>query len=315
MNMNDRIIEFISNLDTDSFETYLANAKIDRSYNLAINQKEYDYSWLNQFEQYLPFLTNILSMDFSKADPSVIESYENRFIRTLVYRISDYIKVQRDLFNRMQEQNKKRNLETTITTKVGNEDIIVNLSISATKSDESHKGEAFGLSLKDRLERVSAIVEALKRSSLMKALENTSFISSPINKTALFEEETNYRKALEFYNFIENTSDGNDDYATIDIKDLDDKLLITTFMEYQLLNEVYKDKKNNSYQDFLNRLIERLVLTSSIDEKSFKKMLAKKFEDEYNKKKNREQTIQNIFLKTIDDYNKQVKDALRALKG
>ncbi len=58
-----------------------------------------------------------------------------------------------------------------------------------------------------------------------------------------------------------------------------------------------------------------MVLESSIDEKAFKKMVNKKFEDEYSKKKTREKSIQNIFAKAQDNYNKQIKDAMRALKN
>ena len=66
---------------------------------------------------------------------------------------------------------------------------------------------------------------------------------------------------------------------------------------------------------FLDRLIEKMVQDTNVNEKNFKRMITKKFEDEYDKKKKREISIQGIFNKTIDNYNKQVKDAIRALKS
>ena len=97
---------------------------------------------------------------------------------------------------------------------------------------------------------------------------------------------------------------------------LDERSLTLSYLAYQTLQTIKDDQSGvNAYQTFLNRLIEKMVVTSSMDEKSFKRMITKKFEDEYNKKKIREQNIQNIFLKSIDNYNKQVKDALRALKN
>ena len=73
-------------------------------------------------------------------------------------------------------------------------------------------------------------------------------------------------------------------------------------------------RDDNVYKIFLEKIIEQMVNDSTMDEKSFKKLITKKFEDEYNKKKNREKNIQSIFIKSCDNYAKQVKDALRALK-
>ena len=119
------------------------------------------------------------------------------------------------------------------------------------------------------------------------------------------------------FNFIDNygASIKKDDIEEIK-KRLDENLLITSFLEYHQLKSCKKENTTaNTYRLFLERLIEKMVSESSMDEKSFKKMLTKKFDDEYTKKKNREKNIQNIFIKNIDNYNKQIKDALRALKN
>ena len=138
-------------------------------------------------------------------------------------------------------------------------------------------------------------------------------ITEEIDKTEVFEQELNYRKAYELYNILKKYIDKNSD---LDNELLKDKILTTAFLEYQLTKNYNKNKlDSNIYKEFIEKLIEKMVLEYSIDEKTFKKMITKKFEDEYSKKKVREKNIQNVFIKNIDNYNKMVKDAMRALKG
>ena len=68
------------------------------------------------------------------------------------------------------------------------------------------------------------------------------------------------------------------------------------------------------YRNFLEKIVENLVFESDMDDKTFKKIVNKKFEEAYSKKQNREKNIQSIFNKSIDTYQKQIKDAIRCLK-
>lgn len=315
--MNDKIVEFISDIDSSIFDLYALNAHIDSQVDIDSETKEYDYSWLNQVEKYLPFVSNIVNMDYTNADIHVILSYENRFIRTLIFRLRDFLLVEQKRFYRLNFNPRYKKYNAKIQTKLDNEIIEIDLNVKSSQTENPKKGEAYGLSLKERIDRVIKITDELFDNNLMQQLKESSFIHNPVNKTPLMEEDMNYRKALELFNYIDNFNEAKKDLNILDIKEnLNNKFLITSFLEYQLLNDCLKDKKeDNVYRIFLERLIEKLVLESSMDEKSFKKMLTKKFEEEYTKKKNREKSIQNIFLKNIDSYNKQVKDALRALKN
>ncbi len=310
--MNDKIVDLMS-ITTDNYDSFMRHANVDTSFSLTAG--DYDYSWLSQVEQYLPFISNIVNFDYSEADQDVETSYENRFIKTLLYRLNDFIILEE---NRLKNDSMTFSSNYTSTVKSEMDDASVSVDVKVSidyKKDD--KGSSYGLTLKERIARVSTIVTSLLKSHFIETLKDSSFIRNPVSKTPILEEETNYRKALELYNFIENFKTASKSLDSEDAKtSLDNRNLTLSYLAYQNL-ETLKSRKDtmNAYQTFLNHLIEKMVVTSSMDEKSFKRMITKKFEDEYNKKKTREQNIQNIFLKNIDSYNKQVKDALRALKN
>ena len=309
--MNDKIVELISDIDSSSFDQFKDSVSINTSLDLDTKNLSYDYSWLNQIEQYLPFVSNIVSMDFSHADISVITSYENRLIKTLLCRLADFISFEQKKYQRYLKSTKEKSFNTKLNSFLEGEEIEIDIKVKTRKLEDNKMGESYGMSLSDRIERVLTITNNLLASPFIDALKDASLVHSPINKTPLFEEEVNYRKALELFNYIDSF---NDTMEESDNKN--NRLLITSYLEYQQLNNLLKKPKDeNVYRAFLERLIEKMVIDSSMDEKSFKKLITKKFEDEYTKKKNREKNIQNIFFKNIDNYNKQVKDALRALKN
>ncbi len=314
--MNDNVVEFISSIETNTYDEFLNNATIESSYTIDCDINDYDYSWLNQVEQYIPFISNIVN-DTNLPNNSIIVTYENRFIKTLIYSLIEFINEQKKLYKEHSLDNTRKELKSNINTKVLDEDLQIKISIISNKKTDTSKGESFGLSLDDRIDRVLDIANEFLNTRFMKVLHDASLVYNPINKTPLIIEETNYKKALELYNFIDNYENSRKDYNSKLInKKLNNNLLVSSFIEYQsFFNVINNNLEDNQYKLFLERLIEKMVTDSTMDQKSFKKMLTRKFDEEYSKKKNREQNIQNIFIKNIDNYNKQMKDAIRALKN
>ena len=314
--MNDNVVEFISSIETNTYDEFLNNATIESSYTIDCDINDYDYSWLNQVEQYIPFISNIVN-DTNLPNNSIIVTYENRFIKTLIYSLIEFINEQKKLYKEHSLDNTRKELKSNINTKVLDEDLQIKISIISNKKTDTSKGESFGLSLDDRIDRVLDIANEFLNTRFMKVLHDASLVYNPINKTPLIIEETNYKKALELYNFIDNYENSRKDYNSKLInKKLSNNLLVSSFIEYQsFFNVINNNLEDNQYKLFLERLIEKMVTDSTMDQKSFKKMLTRKFDEEYSKKKNREQNIQNIFIKNIDNYNKQMKDAIRALKN
>lgn len=315
--MNDKLVEFFSNIDSTKYDEFIENLKINSSLILNKQLKDYDYSWINKLEEYLPFVSNIINLDYTNSFSNVVlKSYENKFIKTLLYKLKDFLIKEKEYIEQLNSTNAKGFLSRSETI-LNDEIITIEVKVATKQTEESKKIESYGLSLEQRLNRLINIIDNLLDSEFIKSLDDLPIIEDDILKTEVFEQELNYRKAYELYECIDNYVKKEDEVSSIQIKnDLDSNLSVTSFLEYQLFKNCCQGKiSNNTYKDFLERLIEKMVLESSMDEKSFKKMLTKKFEEEYSKKKNRERNIQNIFTKSIENYNKQVKDATRALKS
>ena len=313
--MNNKIVEFISDIDSTSYDEFKKNAVITSDIKINNEINDLDYSILNDIEKYIPFISNIVNLDYTNSleNKIVLKSYENKFIKTLIIRLRDFLINKKNIITK-ENLLEEKYINATINSKIGNENIVIDINVKKCLEDDSLK-ESYGLSMLERINRLLNIINSLIVSDFMNELSDVEVITGDITKTEIFEEELNYRKAFELFELINDYKEEKSRTKLNNyLDDINDNLIISTFLDLHLL-DVKKNKDNNPYKMFLEKIIEQMVLESSIDEKAFKKMVTKKFEDEYNKKKTREKNIQNIFIKTQDNYNKQIKDAMRALKN
>lgn len=314
--MNDKIVELISEIDSNDYDEFTNSASINSEITLNEEISALDYSIINEIEKYLPFISNIVNLDYTNIDnnPVVLKSYENKFIKTLIFSIKDVLLSLQNKIEKLGTISNSKSLNSVLKTNLKNEDIEISININSKTKADLTKGESYGLSLIERIDRALSIINTLLESKFIEELKDLSLINGNAIKTEVFEQELNYRKSFELYEILEQYNTNLYDMKYIKNK-LEDKLKTTFFLEYHLLNTCTENSTDaNVYKIFLEKIIEQMVNDSTMDEKSFKKLITKKFEDEYNKKKNREKNIQSIFIKSCDNYAKQVKDALRALK-
>ncbi len=314
--MNDKIVELISEIDSNDYDEFTNSASINSEITLNEEISALDYSIINEIEKYLPFISNIVNLDYTNIDnnPVVLKSYENKFIKTLIFSIKDVLLNLQNKIEKLGTISNSKSLNSVLKTNLKNEDIEISININSKTKADLTKGESYGLSLIERIDRALSIINTLLESKFIEELKDLSLINGNAIKTEVFEQELNYRKSFELYEILEQYNTNLYDMKYIKNK-LEDKLKTTFFLEYHLLNTCAENStETNVYKIFLEKIIEQMVNDSTMDEKSFKKLITKKFEDEYNKKKNREKNIQSIFIKSCDNYAKQVKDALRALK-
>lgn len=319
--MNKELLDFILSISDDNYQKFIDSSSIKLQLDSYLETVTSDYSWLDVIERYIPFIKNAVDNPF----PELLEIngskklYENRFLVSLIFKLNNFIKDEYKIIIEKMVSPKKKNLKITGKTLLDNEEIEIKLEISS--KDINGNDKAYGLTVKDRLERIIELNQTLIKTPFFNSIKEASLVRSPIHRTNVILEDQNFKKMLELWGFLEN-------YIllqkTISSKKIQSKkedelkisLLNNYFISYRLLSNLNEiDEKNEEfYKDYLEHLIIRLVEDSTIDEKSFKKIINKKFEEEYLKKKNREKNIHAIFMKSMDNYQKQVKDAIRALK-
>ena len=184
--MNDKIVEFVSDIDSASFDEFLSRSNIDSK--LVIdNMFDYDYSWLTEVEEYLPFIANIVNQDYSMTDDNVIKSYENRFIRTLVLKLKDFLENEQDLFEEITINPSERKYKSHVNSLLNDENIEIDIKINCVKNNNSNDSKN-GLTIKDRIKRLIKLNNTFLESDLLKRLSDAPLVHT-VNVTEIFNEE------------------------------------------------------------------------------------------------------------------------------
>lgn len=249
--------------------------------------------------------------------------YENRFINSLLQNLYGFVKEKISGSPDGSFSKCERKISFEAETKLQYEKIKISLDMETSYFEDLVAADPSGLSLSARMERVSMIISDFMKAPFIRELSGALPVRSPIRKTNVILKENNFKKALELWEFIEKYRNvepkiSNEDSVINDDKTLKTQFDTTYYMNYAIINALNlkgKQKDNENFNKvYISKLIEDFVSDSTMDEKAFKKMILSKFKEAHLKKKNRHKCILNIFERSIDNYNKQIHDAIRILK-
>ncbi len=316
--MNKEWLDCLMEMPILEYDDFQKNSKLEASLEISQKFENVDYSWLSVVEKYLPFLKNTLEATAPLLGEieEAKKVYENRFLYTLFSRLEEFL--QKQYSNLLEQENAadKSVLKINGTTSLSDEEVSMDLLLTVTKKELDKKRNT-SLQAKERLEQIFEFLKPLKEGEFMNILKGISIVRSPIRRTGLLSTHENYKKLLELFEFLDSYAMLEKAFSNKNKKRESENFLIPYFMNYHLFSEstIFALKDEEFLKKYLEGIIRQFVEESSIDEKSFKKMLNKLFEEEYAKKKNREKNIQQIFIKSFDTYQKQARDAIRSLKG
>lgn len=312
--MNQEWLNCLMQIPLDNYETFIENTKLDMNLDLSSKFLEKDYSWLSIVERYLPFLKNTMdSSYFLLMEKDIQKNYDSRFLYTLFLRLDHFLQSQYEQVLASEKAANQSILHLTGTTSLEEEEIDMELSLKVKKKGISDKD----VTVKERLEQVLAFLKPLRDSEFMNSMKGASEVRSPIRRTTLLAGHENFKKLLELFEFL-------DHYAMLE-KALSGKtkkresseFFIPYFLNYSIFFQpnFFRETDLDFLKKYFESFIREFVAQSSMDDKTFKKMVNKMFEEEYAKKKNREKNIEQILKKSLDTHQKQMKDAIRILKG
>lgn len=319
--MNKGLLDFILSMSEENYNEFMKQSTFDIEINNNLEIVPLDYSWIDIVERYVPFLKNAVENPYQEiidvADSKKL--YENRFLVSLILKFSDFVNEKYiELLKRISD-SPERNINVKGFSAFALEDVEFEIKLKSKKREDLEKGSSYGLSAKERIERLLDVINAVSDTQFFQSLNGIKLVTSPIHRTNVILEDQNFKKLLELWDFLENyllvqktLATKKDQSKKLDI--LNKKIKNACFVNYQLFNSFHTGVGEDYYRDFLEKIIENLVQESSMDDKTFKKIVNKKFEESYSKKQNRERNIQAIFDKSIDTYQKQIKDAIRCLK-
>lgn len=173
-------------------------------------------------------------------------TYENRFIFTLINNMKMYIERKKTENLSDTSRNEQLSLEYRGKSRIGKENIELALQLKSELKDSSKKGD----SIFDRISKLEQKITDLCSTSVYKDIArlHVAPVVSPIKKTNLILKNVNFQYALDLWNYMQTHMDSSSK----------------------------RDKKNNGYEDngvlqkMMNDsfLLDYLIMKSSVSEKS-----------------------------------------------
>ena len=321
--MNKELLEFMLSISEDNYEEFMKKSTVSLETSNNLEVVSVDYSWIDIVEKYIPFLKNVVENPYQEIMDEVDSKklYENRFLVSLIVKLDSFVNDKyKQLVDRL-ENSYERNITIKGQAKLKLEDIEFNMTLNSKRKEDLSAGESYGMSAIERIKRLINVLDTITSSNFFTSLQDIKLVTSPIHRTNVILEDQNFKKLLELWDFLENyllfqKTLNNKKVQQKQQENLKQKINNVSFINYQLFNSVSDigSASEAYYKDFLEKIIEGLVNESTMDDKTFKRLVNKKFEEEYTKKQNREKNILSIFNESMDSYQKQVKDAIRCLK-
>lgn len=179
-------------------------------------------------------------------------TYENRFIYTLIEYTIRFVMMKEKLLNEISAKNDKV-LEYAASSNNGDERVNIELKISSKQLSKNQTEDGFDSeieSIKPRLKRIKDYFKEWKKNEFMTSLERARvpFVTSPIRKTNLILKNPNFQIAIKLWEFVQSYDYKNNDDTVDDLEtsgnDLLKGLLDDSFlMNYYVLDSIVSSKK------------------------------------------------------------------------
>jgi len=252
--------------------------------------------------------------------------YENRFVFSLLNNLFMFIKQRKDAVKEGSFSKSDKKLNFNSQTKVNSELINISLNLESNSYEDSLKTDSQGLDINTRINKIELIVQDFIKTPLMKSLMAAAPVRSPIRKTNTILKNTNFKRALELWEFIErydykDRKEVKENLVIDSNKDVELKYVLTSFMNYNILNnltsksEDIKSEEKRSEDYYLNKSIQDFMKENKdINASEFKKILTKTFALYKQKKIKVQKTIYNELCRCIKRHNVNLKKAIQIIR-
>lgn len=257
-------------------------------------------------------------------------TYENRFLFTLLDHLNRFIVQKEDLLNGLETKNDKE-LEYSGTTITNSERINIELKISTKELPKGKDNDDFAKeieSVKARLKKVKQYMKGWNKSEIIRELTkaHVPLVHPPISKTNLLLKNPNFQIAMKLWAFLQAYDMMKNDNSKEDLDtEGDDTLkgiLNDTFLnDYFVLKSISKlkreQKKSLSKYSviMLKKQLQRtisILLQNGLDitESEILELVSGTIEDEKNKRIIGRDDVKKKFKSAMDEYLERAKEYL-----
>ena len=256
------------------------------------------------------------------------DTYENRLIYTLIQNMKFFISQKKKTLEQFQNSSSKNDkfLDYTGTSRLGDEKVDLNLSLSATTGNEDSDGETGNPdNLLERIAQLEVKISDLTNANVYKVIEkkHITLVREPIKKTNVVLKNVNFQYAMKLWSYLRDNMD--DKTQKMDEKkdyddngDLKNMMDDSFFLNYLIMNTIDKDKENELDSEekqkevqniVIDKMLEKVMeMDSDLSKQDLKNMIGEKYAIIKYRNQASLQEIQNIFNKHIEKYLNQIKN-------
>lgn len=249
-------------------------------------------------------------------------TYENRFIFTLIDMLARFIAKQEESLKDLKNDNSKK-LQYAASTTVNGERVHIELNINSnevTKLDNDKEMQEKLNEIKERIKKIKQYLTYWNRSDFIKNLvkARASFVIPPIKKTNLILKNPNFQVATRLWEFLysyglndsDEIQEGLDTTGTNTLKEILDDSFMT---QYFVLDSISKSKREQKEKltkyavVMLKQQVQRsisLLLNSGIKitDEEILNMMLEEIKKERNKKVVGKNDVKKKFMSVMDEY-------------
>ena len=250
-------------------------------------------------------------------------TYENRFIYTLIDMLGRFITRQEEALKNLKNSNSKK-LQYAASTVINGERVKIELNIDSNEETKVGNDKDTQEKLKEVKERIKLIKQYLaywNRSELMKKLvaSRASFVVPPIKKTNLILKNPNFQVASRLWEFLyayglnldnDEKKEGLDTTGTNTLKEILDDSFLTQYFVLDSISQSkreQKDKLSKYAVVMLKQQVQRsisLLLNCGVQitDEQLLEMIADEIKKEKTKKLVGKDDVKKKFMSVMDEY-------------
>ncbi len=257
-------------------------------------------------------------------------TYENRFIYTLLSNLSRFMMKKEALLESLDTKSDKL-LEYMASTNNGSEKINIELKISSNKMNGNKTNNDFEdeiESIKMKVKKIRDYISSWKRSEFITSLDraHVSFIIPPIRKTNMILKNPNFQIAMKLWEFLQTYDEKENESSKGGIDTEGDEILKgilndAFLMDYFVLDSISSKRKDQKLKlsqyavIMISQQIKRavaLLLNSGIEitDEEILSMISNEIKSEKNKRLVGSADVKNKFKSVMEEYIERTQDYL-----
>lgn len=240
------------------------------------------------------------------------DTYENRFIYTLIQNMENFISVKKKSLLNGSYLKDDKSIEYKAASMVGQEHITMELNIKTSLHTKKEDGSKNGESLAVRIDRIEQQILDFKSSEVYRSLHkaHAAIVRPPIKKTNVILKNTNFQYALILWNYIQDhfgddTKRDKKDKNYSDESELRGFFDDTFLLNYLALCTLNKDEYStkNAKEKVIKQVIQKIIdLNASLTEDELKDMIGEQFTMVKYRNNATIDGISKVYRKHIDKY-------------